>query len=116
MGWHDVCCFTGEVVYMCYTLKETDDGGGIAMDTFKKFDEYVEYAINNSDRASELIAKSFYKILRKNGFDNSQIINTANNILDCLIKSLDGYKEKISNDSEKKTRKIRPQPHDSPTP
>ena len=62
---------------------------------YKRFDEYVEYAINNTDRASELIARSFYKILRKNGFTNAQIMNTANNILDCLIKSLDGYKEKI---------------------
>lgn len=78
------------------------------MDTYKKFDEYVEYAINNSDRASELVAKSFYKILRKNGFNNTQIINTANNILDCLIKSLDGYKEKITTESEKKTRKHPP--------
>ena len=68
-----------------------DQGKG----SYKRFDEYVEDVVNNTDHASELIARSFYKILRKNGFSNSNIINTANNILDCLIKSLDGYKEKI---------------------
>ena len=66
------------------------------MNSYRKFDEYVEYAINNTDHASELISRSFYKILRKNGFSDSQIINIANGILDCLIKSLNGYKEKIS--------------------
>ena len=69
--------------------------GGRGKEPYKRFDEYVDYAVNNTDHASEVIARSFYKILRKNGFSNSQIINTANNILDCLIKSLDGYKEKI---------------------
>lgn len=69
--------------------------GGQGKGSYKNFDKYVEDAVNNTDHASEVIARSFYKILRKNGFGDSQIINTANNILDCLIKSLDGYKEKI---------------------
>jgi len=70
---------------------------------YKRFDEYVEDAVNNTDHASELIARSFYKILRKNGFSDSNIINTANHILDCLIKSLDGYKEKVGVPSDAET-------------
>lgn len=77
--------------------------GGQVKGSYRKFDEYVEDAVNNTDKASELIAKSFYKILRKNGFSDSRIINTANNILDCLIKSLDGYKEKIGVPSDAET-------------
>lgn len=77
--------------------------GGQGKGSYKKFDEYVEDAVNNTDHASELIARSFYKILRKNGFSDSKIINTANHILDCLIKSLDGYKEKIGVPSDSET-------------
>ena len=76
---------------------------GRSIESYKRFDEYVDDAIKNTDHASELIARSFYKILRKNGFNNSQIINTANNILDCLIKSLDGYKDKIGANSYDET-------------
>ena len=74
-----------------------------SIESYKRFDEYVDDAIKNTDHASELIARSFYKILRKNGFNNSQIINTANNILDCLIKSLNGYKDKIGVNSYDET-------------
>ena len=71
--------------------------------SYRKFDEYVEDAVNNTDHASELVARSFYKILRKNGFSDARIINTANHILDCLIKSLDGYKEKVGIPSDTET-------------
>lgn len=64
------------------------------MDSYGKFDDYVGVAVRDAERASEIVAKSFYKILRKNGFTDSQIINVANNILDCLILTLDSYKER----------------------
>ena len=63
---------------------------------YGKFDAYVTAAVNNTEKASELVAKSFYKILRKNGFNDAQIINVANNLLDCLIQTLGNYKEKKS--------------------
>ena len=81
-----------------------NEDGGQRKGSYKRLDEYVDYAVNNTDHASELIARSFYKILRKNGFNNSQIINTANHILDCLIKSLDGYKEKVGVPPDDETR------------
>jgi hypothetical protein len=64
------------------------------MHSYGKFDEYVGLAVKDAERASEIVAKSFYKILRKNGFNDAQIINVANNILDCLIQTLDSYKER----------------------
>lgn len=64
------------------------------MNSYGKFDDYVKLAANNTEKAAEIVAKSFYKILRKNGFDDTQIMNVANNILDCLIRSLEGYEEK----------------------
>ena len=72
------------------------------METYGKFDEYVNMVANNTEKAAEIIAKSFYKILRKNGFNNAQIMNVANNILDCLIHSLEGYQEKIQDQSVSK--------------
>jgi predicted transcriptional regulator len=64
------------------------------MNSYGKFDEYVGLAAKDAAKASEIVAKSFYKILRKNGFSDAQIINVANNILDCLIQTLDSYKER----------------------
>ncbi len=64
------------------------------MNSYGKFDDYVGLAVRDAERASEIVAKSFYKILRKNGFTDSQIINVANNILDCLIHTLDSYEER----------------------
>lgn len=68
-----------------------DRGQGL----YKRLDEYIEDAVNDTDHVSELPARSFYKILRKNGFGNEQIIYTENNLLDCLIESLYGYKEDL---------------------
>jgi len=66
------------------------------MTSYGKFDEYVKMAVNSSKDASEVVAISFYKILRKNGFNDNQIINVANNILDCLIRTLESYKERTA--------------------
>lgn len=64
------------------------------MNSYGKFDDYVGLAVKDAERASEIVAKSFYRIMRKHGFTDAQIINVANNILDCLIQTLDSYKER----------------------
>lgn len=66
------------------------------MTSYGTFDEYVRMAVNSSKDASQVVAISFYKILRKNGFNDNQIINVANNILDCLIRTLESYKERTA--------------------
>lgn len=61
-----------------------------------KFETLVQLASKDTEKAAEYVAKSFYKILRKNGFSNDQVISVANNILDCLIQTLDSCKEKTA--------------------
>jgi glycosylphosphatidylinositol transamidase (GPIT) subunit GPI8 len=57
-------------------------------------DKIIQLAAVDAERAARVVARSFYRVLRKNGFTDDQIINVANNMLDCLLESLDGYKEK----------------------
>ncbi len=64
------------------------------MSSYGKFDEYVKMAAQDAEQASVVVAKSFYKILRKNGFTDAQIFNVANNLLDCLIQTLESYGDK----------------------
>jgi hypothetical protein len=59
-----------------------------------QMEKVIQLAANDAERAARVVARSFYKILRKNGFSNEQIIAVANNILECLIESLEGYKQK----------------------
>jgi hypothetical protein len=66
------------------------------MKSYGKFDEYVGLAAKDAERAAEVVAKSFYKIMRKNGFTNTQIISVANTLLDCMMQTLDSYKERES--------------------
>jgi hypothetical protein len=67
---------------------------GFVMNTNGHFDKLVNLASQDTEKAASLVAKSFYKILKKNGFTNDQIISVANNLLGCFIQALDGYKEK----------------------
>lgn len=62
------------------------------MKSYGKFDQYVSLAVKDQEKASEIVARSFYKILKKNGFSDSQIINVASNVLGCLIEALEGYR------------------------
>jgi glycosylphosphatidylinositol transamidase (GPIT) subunit GPI8 len=65
-----------------------------------KFEEIVRIASRDTEKASRIISKSFYKVLRRNGFSDEQIISVASDILGCLIESLDGYREKKSSKEE----------------
>ena len=59
-----------------------------------QMENVIQMAAEDAERAARVVAKSFYKVLRKNGFSNEQIIAVANNMLECLIESLEGYKQK----------------------
>lgn len=67
----------------------------------KQMDRVIHLAAENPERAARIVAKSFYKVLRKNEFTDDQIIAVANNILECLIESLAGYKKKSAIEQEK---------------
>lgn len=59
-----------------------------------QIEKVIQMAAEDAERAARVVARSFYKILRKNGFSNEQIIAVANSMLECLIESLEGYKQK----------------------
>lgn len=48
----------------------------------------ITLAKQDSRRGARVVAKVFYRILRKQGFTDKQIINIATNILGCLIQSM----------------------------
>ena len=65
-----------------------------------QMDKVIQLAVVDPERAARVVARSFYKVLRRNGFSDDQIIAVANNILDCLLESLDGYKQKSQAEQE----------------
>ena len=57
------------------------------------------------EKAAELIGRTFYRMLRKRGFSENQIITVAANIISCLTDSLKEYqcrKERKGKDQEKR--------------
>ncbi len=64
------------------------------------FDRAVILTTNEMQRTTRVVAKSFYKIMRKNGFTSDQIIGVSTGILDCLLQSLVGYTPKPELDAQ----------------
>lgn len=64
-----------------------------------RFDRVISLAAHDTKKGARVAAKVFYRILRKKGFSENQIIDIAANIIDCLTVSLKGYEKKI--DGEK---------------
>jgi hypothetical protein len=48
------------------------------------------------DKVSVLLAKAFFKELRRYNFSDRQVIRVASELIECLNKSLEGYKDKVS--------------------
>lgn len=70
------------------------------------FEKIINLAAKDTRRGVRVVAKVFYRVLRKKGFSESQIIDIATNILNCLIESLNRGKNKIdaTNKSKEKPR------------
>ena len=64
------------------------------------FEKTVNIAAKDTKKGARVVAKVFYRILRKKGFSDNQIIDIATNILNCLIDSLKGYEKKMENAKE----------------
>ncbi len=64
------------------------------------FDKIINLAAINTEKGARVLAKVFYRILRKKGFSVNQIIEISTNILGCLIESLNGYEKKMDNVQE----------------
>jgi hypothetical protein len=68
------------------------------------FEKIINLAANDTKKGARIVAKVFYRILRKNGFSENQVIDIATNILNCLTESLEGYEKKMKNTKERKEK------------
>jgi hypothetical protein len=48
------------------------------------------------EKTSVLVARAFFRELRRHNFTDGQVVRVASELIDCLNKSLEGYKEKIT--------------------
>jgi hypothetical protein len=62
------------------------------------FEKIIKIASKDTKKGADIAARVFYRILRRNGFSENQIINTATNIISCLTRSLKSYEKKIETD------------------
>jgi len=60
------------------------------------FERIVSIASKDTEKGSEIVARVFYRILRRNNFSQDQIIDIATNIISCLARSLKSYEKKIN--------------------
>ena len=67
-----------------------------------QFEKIVNLAAKDTKRGARVVAKVFYRILRKKGFSENQIIDISTNILNCLIGKLNGYEDKIEDVNERR--------------
>ncbi len=72
----------------------------IAVEQNDGYDQVLMLATKDAEIATKIVAKSFYKILRKKGFTDDQIVYVSSYILDCLLQSLRGYKLETSETTE----------------
>ena len=61
----------------------------------------IEIPSDDSAKAARILARTFYKELRKNDFSDNQIIQVATELISCLHTSLEGYKKKVHYEEDK---------------
>jgi hypothetical protein len=60
-------------------------------DTLEKM---IRLSADDRDRASKVVARSFFRILAKNGFTHSDIMDFAGNLLDEVMRDMGASGEK----------------------
>jgi hypothetical protein len=60
----------------------------------------VESLAERPDKVSILVARAVFRELRKHNFTDGQVIRVASELIDCLNKSLEGYKDKIAREKK----------------
>lgn len=60
----------------------------------------------DTEKSAEIVGRTFYRTLRKNGFSEKQIMYVAINMIDCLTDSLRGERSKGNPDLGKLERKF----------
>jgi len=62
-------------------------------DTMEKM---LQLSPDNRERASKVVARSFYRVLTRNGFSHSDIMNFAGNLLDEVMKDMGARGERAN--------------------
>ena len=62
------------------------------------FEKIIKIASKDTKKGSEIVARLFYRILKRNNFSQEQIIEIATNIISCLSRSLKSYENKITSE------------------
>ena len=58
------------------------------MENCRTIEKMLQMSTEERTKASKVVAKSFYRMLRRNGFSQSEIMTFAGQILDEVIKDL----------------------------
>jgi hypothetical protein len=48
------------------------------------------------EKVAVRVARAFFRELRRYNFTDGQVVRVASELIDCLSKSLEGYKDKIA--------------------
>ncbi len=73
------------------------------------FEKIINIASKDTKKGSEIVARLFYRILKRNNFSQEQIIEIATNIISCLSRSLKSYENKIASEKTPKVgEKVKP--------
>lgn len=70
------------------------------------FERIVNIASKDTKRGAEIVARVFYRILRRNNFSKEQIVDIATNLLSCLTKSLKSYEKRIETEKTRKEENV----------
>jgi hypothetical protein len=66
------------------------------------FERIINIASKDTKKGSEIVARFFYRILKRNNFSQEQIIDIATNIISCLTRSLKSYEKMVKNEKTHK--------------
>ena len=56
----------------------------------------TEALSEHPEKISVRVARAFFRELRRYNFTDGQVVSVASELIDCLNKSLEGYKDKIA--------------------
>lgn len=71
-----------------------------------EFERLVDASSADAEKGAEIIAKTFYRTLRKNGFSERQIICVGTTIISCLIDHLREYEQRVEQKDQNRRKGI----------
>ena len=74
--------------FVAYLPPEYNDGKDLTMKYCETLERMLEVSKGNREKTGRVVARSFYKILRQNGFTHPEIMEVTGNILDEVMKDI----------------------------